>query len=92
MEVLRDHAAVELHVLRGNRMTQQNRPLASVIEAIGDTPLVELSRLSKGMAGRILAKLDYLNPGFSKKDALRGRSLKMPKKKADSSPARQSWS
>ena len=51
-------------------MTQQNKPLASVIEAIGDTPLVELSRLTKGMAGRILAKLDYLNPGFSKKDRI----------------------
>ncbi len=51
-------------------MNQQNRPLASVIEAIGDTPLVELSRLTKGMSGRILAKLDYLNPGFSKKDRI----------------------
>jgi len=32
--------------------------------------LVELSRLTKGMSGRILAKLDYLNPGFSKKDRI----------------------
>jgi cysteine synthase A len=51
-------------------MTQQNKPLASAIEAIGDTPLVELSRLTKGLEGRILAKLDYLNPGFSKKDRI----------------------
>lgn len=51
-------------------MTQQDKPLASAIEAIGDTPLVELSRLTKGVAGRILAKLDYLNPGFSKKDRI----------------------
>ncbi len=43
---------------------------ASVVEAIGATPLVELSRLTArlGLSGRILAKLDYLNPGFSKKD------------------------
>lgn len=51
-------------------MTRQEKPLASAIEAIGDTPLVELSRLTKGLDGRILAKLDYLNPGFSKKDRI----------------------
>ena len=51
-------------------MAQQKEPLASAIEAIGDTPLVELSRLTKGMEGRILAKLDFLNPGSSKKDRI----------------------
>jgi cysteine synthase A len=44
--------------------------LPSVIEAIGDTPLIELTRIKAalGLEGRLLAKLDYLNPGFSKKD------------------------
>ncbi len=42
----------------------------SVIEAIGQTPLVELSRITRGMRGRILAKLELLNPGFSKKDRI----------------------
>ena len=42
--------------------------LPSVVEAIGATPLVELSRLARGLDGRILAKLEYLNPGYSKKD------------------------
>jgi cysteine synthase A len=45
-------------------------PLTSVIAAIGETPVVELSRLTRGLAGRILAKLEYLNPGFSKKDRI----------------------
>jgi cysteine synthase A len=42
----------------------------SVIEAIGNTPLVDLTRFCArlGLEGRILAKLDYLMPGFSKKD------------------------
>ncbi len=40
----------------------------SVIEAIGETPLVALDRLTAGSSGRILAKLDHLNPGLSKKD------------------------
>jgi len=44
--------------------------LPSAVDAIGNTPLVELSRLTRGEGGRILAKLEYLNPGFSKKDRI----------------------
>lgn len=51
-------------------MAAQDKPFSSVLEAIGQTPLVELSRLTRGMPGRILAKLEYLNPGFSKKDRI----------------------
>jgi cysteine synthase A len=51
-------------------MTFSNPPFTSVLDAIGDTPLVELSRLTRGLSGRILAKLEYLNPGFSKKDRI----------------------
>jgi len=42
----------------------------SAIEAIGNTPLVDLSRITRKMDGRILAKLEYMNPGFSKKDRI----------------------
>jgi cysteine synthase A len=46
--------------------------LPSTAEAIGQTPMVDLSRLvaRSGLSGRILAKLEYLNPGFSKKDRI----------------------
>jgi len=46
--------------------------LKSAVEAIGATPLVELSRLVRhyGVKGRILAKLEYMNPGHSKKDRI----------------------
>jgi cysteine synthase A len=40
----------------------------SIAGAIGHTPLVELSRIAAGYDGRILMKLEYLNPGLSKKD------------------------
>lgn len=40
----------------------------SIAGAIGHTPLVELSRIAAGFDGRILMKLEYLNPGLSKKD------------------------
>jgi cysteine synthase A len=49
---------------------RQERALDSVLGAIGNTPLVELSRLTRGLEGRILAKLEYLNPGLSKKDRI----------------------
>lgn len=49
---------------------RQETVLASVLGAIGNTPLVDLSRITRGLKGRILAKLEYLNPGFSKKDRI----------------------
>jgi cysteine synthase A len=39
----------------------------SVLDLIGNTPLIELSRIHKG-PGRILAKCEFLNPGGSMKD------------------------
>jgi cysteine synthase A len=42
----------------------------SVIQAIGETPLVELARITRNLDGRILAKLENLNPGYSKKDRI----------------------
>jgi cysteine synthase len=42
----------------------------SILGAIGNTPLVELRRMvrRRGLDGRVLAKLEYLNPGSSQKD------------------------
>jgi cystathionine beta-synthase len=49
----------------------------SVLELIGDTPLVQLSRsLSSGEAGPlVLAKVEYLNPGGSVKDRIAVRMV-----------------
>jgi cysteine synthase A len=49
---------------------RQNTVVPSVLGAIGNTPLVELARLTRGIEGRILAKLEFLNPGGSKKDRI----------------------
>lgn len=57
------------HIMKP-QTSSQGQPLASVVEAIGWTPLVELSRITRGLKGRILAKLEFLNPGFSKKDRI----------------------
>lgn len=44
--------------------------LNNVTEAIGNTPMLHLSKIVKefGVEGNIYAKMEYLNPGFSKKD------------------------
>jgi cysteine synthase A len=62
--------------------------LPSTVEAIGRTPVVELSRLigREGVAGRILAKLDYLNPGFSKKDRIARQMIEDAEKSVDLRP------
>jgi cystathionine beta-synthase len=46
----------------------------SIIETIGNTPLVKLQKLTKGIPGTILAKVEYFNPGNSTKDRM---ALKM---------------
>lgn len=49
-----------------------NEPIHSIVEAIGATPLLALDRTVTrlGLDGRLLLKLEYLNPGFSKKDRI----------------------
>ena len=42
---------------------------------IGNTPVVELSRLTKGLAGAIYAKIEFMNPGASKKDRIALRMI-----------------
>ncbi len=46
----------------------------SIIEAIGNTPLVKLNKLAKGIKGTVLVKVEYFNPGNSVKDRM---ALKM---------------
>jgi cysteine synthase len=51
-------------------MAREDHLLPSAVEAIGSTPLVELSRLARGLDGRLFVKLEQLNPGNSKKDRI----------------------
>src|SRR5438270_1590195 len=43
---------------------------ASILDRIGQTPLVRLSRVAAGLPVPVLAKCEYLNPGGSGKDRI----------------------
>lgn len=42
----------------------------SIIETIGNTPLIKLNKIFKGIKGTALAKVEYFNPGNSTKDRM----------------------
>lgn len=46
----------------------------SIIDTIGNTPLVKLNKVTEGIKGTILVKIEYFNPGNSVKDRM---ALKM---------------
>lgn len=42
----------------------------NILETIGNTPLVKINKLTEGLPGTFLAKLDFFNPGNSIKDRI----------------------
>ena len=47
----------------------------SVVELIGNTPLVRLRSVAAGLPAQVLAKVEYLNPGGSVKDRIAERMI-----------------
>src|SRR5437763_601330 len=56
--------------MRGIRFPRMPLQYPTVLELVGDTPIVRLDRLSPPGGARIIAKLEYLNPGGSLKDRI----------------------
>ncbi len=42
----------------------------NIVDTIGNTPLVKINKLTKGIPGLFLAKVEYFNPGNSVKDRI----------------------
>jgi cystathionine beta-synthase len=47
----------------------------SVVDLVGDTPLVKLNRVTEGVRATVLVKVEYFNPGGSAKDRIATRIL-----------------
>lgn len=58
----------------------------SIIETIGDTPLVKLNTVNKGVPGTILVKVEYFNPGNSMKDRMAIKMIEDAEKRGDLKP------
>lgn len=53
----------------------------NILELIGETPIIELSRISRGVRPRIFVKAEYFNPGGSIKDRIGIRMLEAAERK-----------
>jgi cysteine synthase A len=51
-------------------LSASERIFKSVVDTVGHTPLVELTRVTKGAHGRVVAKLEARNPAGSVKDRI----------------------
>lgn len=60
--------------------------LANVLEAVGNTPLVRLNRITGGIAATICAKVEACNPGHSVKDRIALRLVEDAERKGDLKP------
>ena len=47
----------------------------TVLDLVGNTPLVQLNTVTSGIAATVLAKVEYLNPGGSSKDRIATRII-----------------
>ena len=47
----------------------------TVLDLVGNTPLVKLNKVTDGIRATVLAKIEYLNPGGSSKDRIASRII-----------------
>jgi cystathionine beta-synthase len=59
----------------------------SLVELIGNTPLVRLNRVTEGLAATVLAKVEYFNPGGSVKDRIAVRMIDAAEQSGELQPA-----
>ena len=66
----------------------ERKAFESVLGAMGHTPMVRLGRLAEkwGLEGTLYGKLEYLNPGFSKKDRIALRMIQEAEESGDLKP------
>ncbi|MQY16206.1 putative cystathionine beta-synthase [Streptomyces sp. RB5] len=58
----------------------------SMIDLVGNTPLVKLNRVTEGIRATVLAKVEYFNPGGSVKDRIAVRMIEAAEESGDLKP------
>jgi len=58
----------------------------NILETIGNTPLIKLNKITKGIPGLILAKVETFNPGNSIKDRMALKMVEDAEKRGDILP------
>jgi cysteine synthase len=49
--------------------------LDSILDSVGSTPMVRLSRIGRDLPAELVAKCEFMNPGGSVKDRIGARML-----------------
>src|SRR5438128_10119390 len=58
----------------------------SILETIGNTPLIQLHKISKDLPCTVLAKVEYFNPGHSAKDRMAIKMVEVAEKEGKLKP------
>ncbi|XVV04633.1 cystathionine beta-synthase [Actinosynnema sp. CA-248983] len=58
----------------------------SVVDLVGNTPLVKLNKVAEGLKPLVLAKVEYLNPGGSVKDRIALRMVEAAERSGELKP------
>ena len=58
----------------------------NILETIGNTPLIRLNKITKGLPCTIAAKVDYFNPGNSIKDRMAIKMIEVAEREGKLKP------
>lgn len=65
---------------------KRERVFDNVLQAIGDTPIVRLNRVTKGLQSEVFAKLEFMNPGGSVKDRIAAHMIEKAEERGEITP------
>jgi len=67
-------------------MPERTRVFDNVLDAIGDTPVVRLNKVTRGFQSEVFAKLEFMNPGGSVKDRIAKHMVEKAEERGDMKP------
>ena len=67
-------------------VSQEKRVYDNILGAIGNTPLVRLSRIGRDLPVPLYAKLEFMNPGGSVKDRVGANIIEQAEKRGELKP------